>query len=470
MRPLPIGLGVAMGFVATGLWALSVQSDGFPHEEHAGLFPLCQSCHAGVESGREADYYPAPDGCTPCHDGVREDPVDWVEPARTASNLDYTHDEHARVVAEAGDSADCGACHREPGSAVRMAVVRAAPETCLGCHAHEASDHLSELRDCRSCHVPLTTAAALSTDRISAFETPDSHDRADFLSSHDPETAPAEANCATCHAQESCTRCHLNGADLPLVASLASDPRVALIVASKPPEYPEPETHEEFEWSWMHGEVALGDDTGCANCHAQNSCAVCHEAGRDPEIASLPVAQQEDPRGVRFSGEPMVHDASFMASHQAAATANAGSCESCHTVSFCESCHDGPDKPRFHFGNFLQMHAPEAWGAETECATCHNPDVFCRGCHSGVGLASEGRLDVAYHSGRPFWLFGHGGPARQGLESCRTCHSQADCTQCHAAVGAWRINPHGPGFEAERLREANPSSCLICHRTGIPPT
>jgi predicted CXXCH cytochrome family protein len=470
MKPVTAGLGTAMVFIASGLWALSVQSDGFPHADHAGLFPLCESCHGGIETGSDADYFPPPDRCTPCHDGVREDSVDWQEPSRTPSNLDYAHSEHARLVVEEGDSADCAACHREPGSTVRMAVVRAAPETCLACHADDAGDHLSELRDCRSCHVPLTMATRLATDRISEFPTPESHEREDFISSHDPETDQGAAACATCHALESCTRCHLNGATLTAVASLESDPRVATIVASKSPEYPEPDTHDGFEWSWQHGEVALGDDTGCANCHAQDSCSLCHEASQAQEIATLPALQQEDPRGVRLSEDPTVHDAGFMMSHQASATANGDACGSCHSMPFCESCHDGPDKPRYHFGNFLQMHAPEAWGAETECATCHNPDVFCRGCHTGLGLGSEGRLDVAYHTDRPFWLFGHGGPARQGLESCRTCHSQADCTQCHAALGAWRINPHGPGFEAERLAEANPSSCLICHRTGIPPT
>lgn len=468
MRAVPLGLGACVFSVATALWGLSVQSRGFPHEEHEGLFPLCASCHSGIEEGREATSYPSPDVCSRCHDGQRADIVEWSGPVRTASNLSYAHSDHAVDVRAAGDSADCRLCHGVAGSEERMAVTRAAAETCMDCHAHEADEHLTSGRPCLQCHVPLAEASGLSLDRIAGLDTPRSHGEPDFLRDHEPRTATSMEACATCHARESCTRCHLNGDALPSVASLASDGRVATVVAAKPPEYPEPETHRDLEWSWSHGVAAADEASGCANCHARDSCASCHEATGTQAIATLPTPAQEDPRGVRLSGDPRVHDVGFELGHGAMATANSAACATCHTTSFCEACHDGPDTPAFHFGDFLQMHGPEAWGAEAECASCHDPDVFCRGCHLAVGRGSEGRLDVAYHSGRPFWLFGHGGPARQGLESCRTCHSQADCAQCHAAVGAWRVNPHGPGFEAERLADANPASCLICHRTGIP--
>jgi hypothetical protein len=461
-------LGVLV--TASGLWALGLLSDAFPHEEHAGLFPLCAGCHSGIETGVEAELYPLPDDCGSCHDGEREERVDWAGPSPLASNLEFSHTEHTELVTESGDTVDCGFCHQAPGSAERMAVVLPTAEGCLDCHAHEAPEHLSEVRDCRECHVPLALASRLPVARIEAFEQPSGHEAENFLVRHEPESDQALGACQTCHAEESCTRCHLNAADLPSVASLDADPRVASIVAAKPPEYPEPETHDDIEWSWQHGGPAYDDATSCANCHSQDSCVACHEAGGAQEIESLPRIADDDPRGVRFTHEPVVHETDIVVSHQASGTANEGACQSCHTVSFCEACHNGPIKPAFHFGNFLQMHGPEAWGNEVECATCHNTDVFCRGCHDAVGLGSEGRLDVAYHSGRPFWLFGHGAAARQGLETCRTCHSQADCTICHAAVGSWRINPHGPGFEADRLREANPQPCVVCHRTGIPPT
>ena len=261
----------SMILTASGAWAIGLLSDGFPHADHEGLFPLCEGCHSGIETGDEGSFFPSADSCVQCHDGEREELVDWSEPARTASNLAFSHDDHATQVQEDGDSTTCSGCHMEPGAAERMAVVRPAAESCIECHAHEAPEHLSESRDCGACHVPLTEAAGLSTARISEFETPPDHDAMDFVSRHEPESDRALGSCVTCHAQESCTRCHLNGDDLDAVTALKEDPRVASVVSEKLPEYPEPETHEGVEWSWRHGEAADDDPPACANCHATES-------------------------------------------------------------------------------------------------------------------------------------------------------------------------------------------------------
>ena len=83
----------------------------------------------------------------------------------------------------------------------------------------------------------------------------------------------------------------------------------------------------------------------------------------------------------------------------------------------------------------MDRHASEAYGNESDCATCHNAQTFCRACHQDIGLASKGRPDVAFHTSRPVWLLGHGVAARQGLQGCITCHTQSDCATCHSAVG-----------------------------------
>ncbi|MDT8340952.1 MAG: hypothetical protein RQ751_05520 [Longimicrobiales bacterium] len=262
----------------------------------------------------------------------------------------------------------------------------------------------------------------------------------------------------------------MNGEELPSIRSLALDARVSVLEAGRVPEYPEPASHHDFAWSWTHGEVAAKRPGYCGNCHARESCVSCHVTYAGAVVDQLPALERDDGRGVRVEGSAGVHEPGFAITHAARGAMDDGTCRSCHSTPFCESCHDGPTQPSFHFGNYLQLHGAEAWGSEFECATCHNPDVFCRGCHESVGRGSEGRLDVAYHSRSPFWLFAHGNAARQALETCRTCHSQSDCAICHAAVGSWRINPHGPGFDAARLRDANVWSCLACHRNGIPPT
>jgi hypothetical protein len=48
------------------------------------------------------------------------------------------------------------------------------------------------------------------------------------------------------------------------------------------------------------------------------------------------------------------------------------------------------------------------------------------------------------------------------LQGCTTCHVQRDCLTCHSTIG-WGVNPHGPGFRAERLANRNATQCLMCH-------
>ena len=231
--------------------------------------------------------------------------------------------------------------------------------------------------------------------------------------------------------------------------------------------YPEPDDHETSDWSWDHAAEALSNVSGCANCHTQPSCKTCHLEVSNARVAALPFPVPDGAQGVEFEvAAREVHWGGFARSHGAQAASGEAGCLGCHTQDTCTACHEGSGRPAFHQGNFLEMHGPEAYGNQSDCATCHNPEVFCRTCHQAVGLASQGGLDVAFHSSRPFWLFGHGVAARQGLEGCVTCHSQVDCTQCHSSVGGWGISPHGPGFDADRAAGASREGCVLCHRWG----
>ncbi|HUG39283.1 MAG TPA: cytochrome c3 family protein [Longimicrobiales bacterium] len=453
---------------ASGVWAMAGRQDAFPHREHEGLFPLCVGCHAGIETGEESRLYPEPAECAACHDGEREEPVDWAAPARTPSTLEFSHPDHAQLVrAEAGAETPtaCVACHREPGATGRMAVQAATAEACLECHEHEAPEHLAEGRECRQCHVPLAQASGVPVERIVDFPRPASHESPDFLQRHDP--GGDVARCATCHARESCTRCHMNAETVPAIDALEPDARVAAWVVAFDPEYPEPGSHEDPAWSREHAEQARAEPGQCANCHVQANCRSCHVDAAPAGLASLPAAPAGERRGVQTVEIVAVHIPGYARQHGTSAALEAETCASCHATTFCEACHDGPASPAFHLPNFLERHAPEAYARETDCSACHNTEVFCRACHSQAGLGSQGNVGVAFHSARPFWLLGHATAARQGLEGCVTCHTQTDCAQCHSAVGGWRINPHGPGFDAGPAREANPFSCLRCHRREI---
>jgi hypothetical protein len=162
------------------------------------------------------------------------------------------------------------------------------------------------------------------------------------------------------------------------------------------------------------------------------------------------------PRSVR------VHGPEVLRSHGTQASAGAMSCAGCHEQRFCSDCHAGEGTRRFHVANFAQRHAADAYGRETDCASCHNTQVFCAGCHRTSGLGTKGRLDAAYHNAQPLWLLQHGRAARQGLQTCATCHAQRDCLTCHSTIG-WGVNPHGPGFRAGRMASRNATQCLLCH-------
>jgi hypothetical protein len=61
----------------------------------------------------------------------------------------------------------------------------------------------------------------------------------------------------------------------------------------------------------------------------------------------------------------------------------------------------------------------------------------------------------------------HGTAARQNIETCVACHSERDCLACHSSQSGRRFNPHGPGFDAERMKRKNPQTCAACHGNAI---
>jgi hypothetical protein len=405
-----------------------------------------------------------------------------------------------------------------------LAVARAQPATCLGCHAHAAPSHLDARTDCRSCHVTLAQATALPFERVAALPRPSSHEAPDFVWRHAPRDEVAIGQCATCHAQQSCARCHADARSQRSIAALAPDARVARLVAGRGGRWPLPASHSRRDWTFEHGADANRTPSRCATCHAQPSCRSCHiGTGASRAIKRLPVPEPGASSGVQLmsarlvditrgarrpatpAGVPpqihdtpepaplphppsavdiaiaqatrlpvdvatdtagrrlvRVHQGGYASAHGTEASSQQLDCAGCHTQRFCSDCHAGEGRRRFHLANFVQRHASAAWGRERDCATCHNPETFCRSCHVSAGLASRGGLNSAYHTRQPGWLLQHGQAARQGLESCTSCHAQRDCMQCHSSAG-WNVSPHGRDFDAERMARRAPGLCATCH-------
>lgn len=456
-------VALAAGAVAASQWG----DPPFPHEEHATLFPTCEGCHAGVQTGDDEALFPPEGSCAECHDGERAEEVEWSAPGPRPSNLRFFHPDHPEVVSEAEAPSTCSTCHLPDEPATRMSVEDLRAEGCVECHAHEADEHLAVDVDCSACHVSLTDAERLPVDRVSLFQEPATHDDPDFTSQHAPDTPFQEFSCSVCHARETCERCHVNADRLEEVQGLSRDERVASLEADKEAEYPLPESHEAVEWGWDHGDMALEEPARCSNCHTRPTCTECHqEAGTSAEvIGSLPLRDPAGPPGVDLEGAAeTVHPDDFEDRHGSWAATESVTCQECHrNEQYCSDCHAGPESREFHPVNFMERHAFESYAGEGECQSCHSTEVFCRECHTEVGVSPQAGTDAAFHTNEPMWILTHGDAARVGLESCAACHRQTDCVQCHSEAGGWGVNPHGPGFDGDRMSAKNRATCRWCH-------
>lgn len=494
-----LGLGLAYGVRSLA------PEDEFDHPAHAGLFVACASCHRGIAEGDEEPAYTvAPADCARCHDGERAERVAWTAPGPRASNLDFSHPEHATAVEGAGDEAlACDACHGTGGSRL-LDVGPAPPERCLACHAHDAPEHLAAA-ECEACHVPLSSADRLPPGVVADFPRPPDHGEPTYIVDHgeglDVEAGEI-ASCAICHARESCSRCHLDADRRPSIGALESDPRVADLVRGREGSWPEPPDHDDPDFWLEHGDRGVAS---CAACHAASSCTTCHRDVGAGWLAELPRPEPGEPSGVSLEGvRPPGHTTGFATDHGAAAGARLPSCESCHAPAECADCHTrsaatpsarelgieeplsgvpdlirasesggGPAaRPGYHIENFVLRHGAEAFAVQSTCSDCHSTEAFCRDCHarSGVGVGGAGSAVGAYHDTQGSWLLGHGAAARRGLEACASCHQQTSCLRCHSARVGLRVNPHGPGFDPDRLAARSTMSCAICHRADqIPP-
>lgn len=436
----------------------------FPHLAHQGLFPLCTGCHAGVPTGDSATANPQRVQCEGCHD---EDPVVLDEfyagaGEERASNVRFDHPTHDLALADT-DTLDCTSCHVEPGSP-RMAVVSARPARCLTCHTHEAASHYGDA-DCGTCHIPLASTA-FNARRVRALPVPDDHVDGLFLRNGHGRLAAAEPErCSTCHTRERCTSCHVVPAGVREIEALPPA-GAALELPGFPAHYFTPTTHLDAEgWLGAHGGAASAELRECSTCHTRNDCTVCHTVVPPPAVERLPTRQSSQAPGVLLSRRaPESHDAvGFTAEHANLGATTGDTCAACHSRRFCEDCHNAAADPTFHPVDFVLRHATDAYGGRLECQNCHDVGIFCRDCHIQNGMGSVAALGPGFHDTQASWLLRHGQAARQSLETCTTCHAQQDCLQCHAQTGPFRVNPHGPDFDAERMHEKNSVICTACH-------
>lgn len=441
------------------------RQDRFPHEQHARLFPLCIGCHEGMEANDSTRFYPPPTLCAGCHDGTEQERVSWNGPTAEPSNLKFAHATHNEVV-----ELDCSDCHTREG-ADRMTVEHAVADRCFACH--EATNHIADA-PCEQCHIPLARTV-FPVARIEQLPAPPSHAEPNFLEGrHGELSTTSQQACIVCHTRERCAACHVDAASRAEIVAMPSAQPQRELPAMKA-RYFVPASHTREGWLEAHGGAAQ-NIASCSACHTRESCTTCHATKTPDAVRALPIRASTPAPGVSATRRaPASHRAPFFERrHGVVAASQKESCTGCHVRTECEECHNATRTGRgaaasqakgasFHPANFLQRHASAAFGRNLECANCHETSRFCRDCHERTGMGTAGRQEAGFHDAQPFWLLNHGKPARQGLESCATCHKQTDCMQCHSDLGAFRVSPHGPSFDAKRVQNRNARLCLACH-------
>lgn len=380
----------------------------FDHAKHRKVFPVCTVCHAGAVTAG-APLWPDSTGCVACHDGVVQQRMPWLAPELPRTNLAFDHARHAgraaATLAAAGKEAPrCADCHAVPGAA-DFGVGAAMVPRCFACHGLRVAHLAAPDTACRTCHVPLAEAPRLLLADVAGFPAPPSH------------------------------------------------------------------AAERFATRDGHGALAAAGAQSCATCHAREFCLTCHASQTENRVIATLAS---DRRSLALAGRlpaPPSHRPRFADRHAAIARAQPASCAGCHVRADCLECHrpNAGSAATYHAAGFLSRHPAAAYARETSCSECHNPGQFCTSCHAKAGLVARERLGGArYHDANPAFIAGHGRAARQNLEACVSCHVERDCLTCHSALGGRRFNPHGPGFDAARLKQKNPEVCTACHGTAIP--
>ncbi len=183
--------------------------------------------------------------------------------------------------------------------------------------------------------------------------------------------------------------------------------------------------------------------------------------------------------------KPESHDLDWMEGHKFAAGSDSSSCANCHTSKDCTDCHDGRIRPRnIHPNDWLSMHTQAAQLDNPKCSSCHSQSTFCGDCHRRTGVSRDGPsgnrpIGSRFHPSSQEWtnsprgMRHHAWEAMRNMNTCTSCHSERDCSTCHASkgtMGGQGVNPHPSGFHSscKTAFRKNSRPCLVCHDLNDP--
>jgi len=304
---------------------------------------------------------------------------------------------------------------------------------------------------------------------------------------------PEAATCSGCHDGTISTRVDWRPRTGPRISNLRFDhlSHAAVRRAARDTTERCTDCHAERGAGWMqvHGPSA----PQCVSCHLplaaghltvpDTACTTCH----------LPLARATAltrERIAKFPAPPSHQDSRFLDAkvHGAQAKAATGSlkvaqsCATCHAKDFCSACHVDaalvpaiqalepdprslavPQKlvaPASHgTRDFEQRHGRLAGNDGATCRTCHTQQS-CFQCH-GADAPKAARALLAAGAGRsagaqtvarlpsshtPQWKDGHGPIASASMKSCTSCHVRDFCLTCHLPDPGRRAGYHPASY------------------------
>jgi hypothetical protein len=320
------------------------------------------------------------------------------------------------------------------------------------------------------------------------------HDRARTSASVKDRNLPGHEECETCHDLAAASK----GAKTdPPSACNVCHPGFDATVHLAPPKLDAPPANLNF-----NHQLHVQKKVDCATCHGamtdvqlatrqqlpkMATCLKCHDGNQAPKECGVCHLKQPSgrlqltfPSGILrpMQGDPLGldHGPRYEFNHGNRASMDRGTCLSCHTESYCQTCHDALQKPlSVHPNDFITLHPIQARQDSTRCSSCHRAQSFCAACHerSGVGQSSDRSLrarNVKVHPDYNAWVEvpgpqHHGVAASRDMQSCVSCHREESCLTCHSGMTGRQVNPHPDGFAAacKRVAASNDRACLKCH-------
>ncbi|MBN2524904.1 MAG: cytochrome c3 family protein [Deltaproteobacteria bacterium] len=313
--------------------------------------------------------------CSDCHANVDEDAEKKLTPMSMAQCGDC-HDVE--------DKAQCKTCHTNAEASKGWPATTSSP--LLFSHQTHRKRQPDAMKDCAACHGAAATATTNASRKA---------------------LMPQHAECNACHKKDlTMGRCELCHDRLDLYDMAQND-----FYSHEP------------GFMGSHGKEAISAEARCALCHEQSYCADCHNKNATVR-PSLRFPDKTD--------RAFMHSGDWMSRHALVSRTDPASCQKCHGVSYCTSCH-----------NRMGV---------------------------GAGVDQGGGNYPDSHKDRIRWLGpgpqSHGSKARRDILSCASCHDKgaaSNCVSCHQE--SMGINPHPPGWQSPvpaSERHSHPM-CRICH-------